>query len=206
MTLSNYTELTAEVANFLNRDDLTTVIPTFIRLAEARMNREVRHWRMEKRSVATINGKFTALPTDFIAPVRLTLNTAETKVLEVAGLNEIGKLRQEAGDTGGVPSYYNFIDGSIELFPTPDASYTLEMLYYGTIDALSPSNATNWVITNYPDLYLYSTLLQSAPYLMEDQRIQVWGAYYASAVDSLNQENDFAKHGGSGRRMKIGSY
>ena len=38
MALTNYTELQAEVANFLNRDDLTAAIPTFIRLAEAKMN------------------------------------------------------------------------------------------------------------------------------------------------------------------------
>ena len=36
MSLTNFTELKTEIANFLNRDDLTNVIPTFIRLAEAK--------------------------------------------------------------------------------------------------------------------------------------------------------------------------
>ena len=206
MSLSNFTELKTEIANFLNRDDLTNVIPTFIRLAEAKMNRDIRHWRMETRKTALLDNQFTALPIDFLSPVRMTLNTAETKVLELAGTNEISKLRAEAGNATGEPAYYAMIDGSIEVFPSPDADYTIEMLYYEAIEGLSNSITTNWILTYYPDVYLYASLLQSAPYLMEDNRIPVWGAYYTSALDTLNQENELAKTGGSGRRMKIRSY
>ena len=206
MSLSNFTELKTEIANFLNRDDLTNVIPTFIRLAEAKMNRDIRHWRMETRKTALLDNQFTTLPIDFLSPVRMTLNTAETKVLELAGTNEISKLRDRAGNATGEPAYYAMIDGSIEVFPSPDADYTIEMLYYEAIEGLSNSITTNWILTYYPDVYLYASLLQSAPYLMEDNRIPVWGAYYTSALETLNQENELAKTGGSGRRMKIRSY
>ncbi len=206
MSLSNFTELKTEIGNFLNRDDLTNVIPTFVRLAEAKMNRDIRHWRMETRKTALLDNQFTALPIDFLSPVRMTLNTAETKVLELAGTNEISKLRAEAGNATGEPAYYAMIDGSIEVFPSPDADYTIEMLYYEAIEGLSNSITTNWILTYYPDVYLYASLLQSAPYLMEDNRIPVWGAYYTSALETLNQENELAKTGGSGRRMKIRSY
>ena len=206
MSLSNFTELKTEIANFLNRDDLTNVIPTFIRLAEAKMNRDIRHWRMETRKTALLDNQFTTLPIDFLSPVRMTLNTAETKVLELAGTNEISKLRAEACNATGEPAYYAMIDGSIEVFPSPDADYTIEMLYYEAIEGLSNSITTNWILTYYPDVYLYASLLQSAPYLMEDNRIPVWGAYYTSALETLNQENELAKTGGSGRRMKIRSY
>ena len=50
MALTNYTGLKASIADFLNRDDLTSVIPDFVALAEAQINRDVRHWRMEARS------------------------------------------------------------------------------------------------------------------------------------------------------------
>ena len=62
MALSNYNDLKASIADFLNRDDLTSVIPDFISLAEAQLNREIRHWRMEDRSIATIDSQYTALP------------------------------------------------------------------------------------------------------------------------------------------------
>ena len=50
MALSNYTGLKASIADFLNRDDLTAVIPDFITLAEAQINRDIRHFKMEARS------------------------------------------------------------------------------------------------------------------------------------------------------------
>ena len=42
MSLSTYSELKTSVANYLVRDDLTSVIPDFITLTENRLNRELR--------------------------------------------------------------------------------------------------------------------------------------------------------------------
>ena len=50
MAITTYAELQSSIADFLDRDDLTSVIPTFISLAEADMNRQIRHWRQEKRA------------------------------------------------------------------------------------------------------------------------------------------------------------
>ncbi len=43
MALTYYTGLKTSIADFLNRDDLTSVIPDFVALAEAQINRDVRH-------------------------------------------------------------------------------------------------------------------------------------------------------------------
>jgi len=42
MSITNYTELKAGVADWLNREDLTAQIPDFITFAEARLNRTLR--------------------------------------------------------------------------------------------------------------------------------------------------------------------
>jgi hypothetical protein len=39
MAISTYTDLKTSIASWLNRDDLTSVIPDFISLAEAGINR-----------------------------------------------------------------------------------------------------------------------------------------------------------------------
>ena len=49
MAITNYTNLQTTIADFLNRDDLSAVIPTFIQLCEANINRNVRHCKMETR-------------------------------------------------------------------------------------------------------------------------------------------------------------
>ena len=42
MSLSTYSEIKTSIANYLNRDDLTSVIPDFISLTENRLDRELR--------------------------------------------------------------------------------------------------------------------------------------------------------------------
>ena len=42
MPIATYTDLQSSVADWLNRSDLSAVIPTFIQLAEAKFNRELR--------------------------------------------------------------------------------------------------------------------------------------------------------------------
>ena len=50
MTITNYTNLKAAIADWLLRDDLTAVIPSFIALAETQMQREIRHHKMMQRA------------------------------------------------------------------------------------------------------------------------------------------------------------
>ena len=106
----------------------------------------------------------------------------------------------------GKPLFYNITQGEIELFPTPDATHNLEMYYYGKIPALSASNATNAVLTFFPDAYLYGSLVHTAPYLGDDQRTQVWAALYQSTIDAINRQSESAKQGAVGRKITIRSY
>jgi hypothetical protein len=206
MALTTYDELKASIADFLNRDDLTSVIPDFITLAETAMNREVRHWRMEKRADANLDTQYTALPNFFLESIRMSLTTADTNTLEMVNAFQISNLRAQNLNTTGRPVNFAISDGSIEVFPTPDTSYTLEMLYYEKIDTLNSGNTSNWVLTNFPDAYLYGALVHSAPYLAEDARANTWAALYQKAINDINSESERSKTSGSGRRMKIRSY
>ena len=206
MALSTYDELKASIADFLNRDDLTAVIPDFITLTEKGLNRDLRHWRMEKRSTANVNAQYSSVPVDFLEPIRLSLNTAETHTLEMVNAFEISALRASNSNNTGRPQNYAILDGSIELFPTPDATYVLEILYYSTINPLNSSNTSNWVLQYHPDAYLYGALVHSSPYLQEDARIATWAALYQKSIDDINSESASAKNSGSGLRMKIRSY
>lgn len=205
MTITNFTELKSSIADFLNRDDLTSTIPSFITLAEADLNRQLRHWRMEKRATANLDTKYTAFPSDFLEPIRLMLTGANETRLELITLGELMDKRA-VSNTAATPKFYAMVDGSFEVYPTPDQTYTLEMLYYERIDTLSSSNPTNWVITYHPDAYLYASLSHSAPYLAEDQRTPVWVELYKNAVSGINMEDQKAKSGGTGHRMRIRSF
>lgn len=205
MSISNFTELKSSIADFLNRDDLTSVIPTFIKLAEADMNRKLRHWRMEKRSTSVLDTQYTAFPNDFIEAIRLMLTGTNEHRLELITLSEL--MDKRANDnTAATPKFYAMIDGSLEVYPTPDQNYTLEMVYYSQIDVLSSTNATNWVLTYHPDAYLYGSLTHSAPYLGEDARSEVWARLYQNAISGTNMEDQQARSSGSGHRLRIRSF
>lgn len=205
MPLSNYTELTASIADTLNRDDLTAVIPDFIKLAEAQLNRDLRHWQMEDRVIATADQQYLSLPNNFISPIRITMTASPTHTLELISPFDISKMRMQNSDNLGRPEFYAVVDGSFELYPTPDADYVVELVYYENIPDIS-ANTTNWLLTNYPDAYLYGSLLHSSPYLQEDQRVAVWNALYLNAVSAINLEGERARTSGSGRRIQIRSY
>ena len=95
------------------------------------------------------------------------------------------ELRLSRGNTAGQPKYFTVFGTEIELLPTPDSSYTVEMIYRQSIPALA-TNDPNWLLTLAPDLYLYGALLEAAPYIKEDGRIQTWGLGFSTALNDLN--------------------
>lgn len=58
MALDTFAGLKATIADYLNRDDLTSVIPSFITIAEAKFNRKLRVRQMVKRATATLDTAF----------------------------------------------------------------------------------------------------------------------------------------------------
>jgi hypothetical protein len=206
MPITTYAELKTNIADFLNRDDLTSVSSTFISLAEADLNRQIRHWRQEKRSTASIDTQYSAIPADMLEVIRFYITSGDTRPLELISQAEMLDRKFRNLNTSGQPAYYAVTAGELEVYPVPDGTYTSELYYFGKTPALSDSNTSNWILEHYPDAYLYGSLIHSAPYLKDDARIQVWAALYQSAIDSINQASEKAKFGGSGRRMKIRAY
>lgn len=204
---TTYATLQTEIGDFLDRDDLTAVIPTFIQLAEAQMNRIIRHWQMEQRATGTFNDGYFAVPTDWVETIRLSLTGSGTRPLELISHMESAKLRDRADDssTSG-PYYYSMEGGFFRLYPTPAEDTEAEILYIKKIPSLTDAATTNWLLTNHPDVYLYGSLIQSAPYLKDDNRMGVWASLFQGAVQAINQSSDDAKYSGSGLRIKIRSY
>ena len=206
MAIATYTELKTSIASWLNRDDLTSVIPDFISLAEAGINRDLRHYKMIERADATLDSRYVQMPTDWMETVRFSITSGDTYRLELVSRDDMLEYRQKTADASGRPRFYANIGDTIEVFPTPDADYTMQLQYYAKTPALSDSNASNWLLLDAPDVYLYGTLIQSAPYLQDDARTQTWAALYAAALQSLQKASDDTRFAGSGLRMRVTSY
>ena len=185
MALDTFSGLKTTIADYLNRDDLTSIIPSFITLAEAKFNRKLRVRQMVKRATAAIDTQYFAFPTDWLQAKQFILNTNPITYLEYVTNFQGDELRATTVIAVGKPQYYRFVGSQIEVIPTPDTSYTGELTYYGKIPALSDSNTSNWLLAYAPDLYLYGALLEASPYLKDDERLAVWGNLYISSIGDI---------------------
>lgn len=192
--ITDYTSLQAAAIEYLARDQDTTLaarVPTLIQFFEAKMNRSLFVPQMEQRSTTAVNTastdpEFISLPSDFQSMRRVRLSGVTGKPrLAFFSQTQIDDYRYSNDNVTGQPVYFTISGSEMELAPTPNENYAIEMVYRKNIPALS-SNSTNWLLTLAPDLYLYGALMEAAPYMKEDGRIQVWASGYAEALSELN--------------------
>lgn len=191
MALTSYGELQAAIGNWLGRPGdglISAVIPDWIALCEARINRELRLRAMETRATAVLQDRFVGLPAGFLEMRSLRLNTNPPQALEIAAPAFIDRIR--AGAAPGRPRVFAILDNEIELAPAPDAAYAAEMIYWKRFDALSAAMASNWLLTNAPDVYLFGSLAEAAAYLGDDAHWPQWEQRYQQAVQQLQNADD----------------
>ena len=207
MAISNYTELKTAVANWLDRDDLTDRIPEFIALAEARFNRVLRIRAMEsKQTASTVAGQQNlALPARFVQMRNVQINTTPVTPMQYVTPEIFDRLY--GGSSSGTPKFYTVIANELQLGPKPDSVQTIEMLFYETFPALSDAAPTNWVITNAPDIYLYGSLMEAEPFIMNDARLPLWATGFQTSVGDIQEQDNKDRHSGSALRvMNTGGY
>jgi hypothetical protein len=206
MALDTFSGLKSSIADWINRDDLTSVIPTFIVLAEATFNRTIRTRDMVQRATASLDTQYTELPADFLQMINIQLNTATPMKLSFVSNEQADDLRSTYFAAANEPKYYSIVGSTFEVIPSPGGEYTVEMSYYKKIPALSDSNTSNWLLAKSPAMYLYGALVQSAPYLRDDDRITTWGALYKEAFNDLMLEEQRSNFSGTTPRMRARSY
>ena len=207
MAISNYTELQTAVANWLDRDDLTARIPEFIALAEARFNRVLRLRAMEAKYTANTvaSQRNLALPTSYIQMRNFQVNTSPLTTLSYVTPEIYDRLW--GGSTSGTPKFYTILANEVSFGPIPGSVMEVEMLFYKKFDNLSGSVATNWLITNAPDIYLYGSMLEAEPFIMNDERVPLWAAALERGVSDLQEQDNKDRHSGSALRvMNTGGY
>lgn len=204
MALDSYTNLKAAVADWLNRSDLTSVIPDFITLAEGEMKRRLRRATEATTiyiSAANMNG-----PTDMAEPISLRLDTNTPSLdlpLRLCSPEMLMEVEAASAGVAGRPTHWAFYDGQLQFAPTPDQSYDGKLLYYQQLTALSGSVASNAILAEAPDAYLFGALAQAAPYLEHDERIPVWQAKFDAAIDQLNEMRERESYGAGLKDVRL---
>ncbi len=192
MAIANYSDLQTSVANWLHRGDLTAIIPDFITLAEAKLNRVLRLRAMENTDTGTVAAT-VSLPAGFLEMRSLTVTSGG--VTWPLTYTEPANITAEQG----IASQYSIVGDNIYFLPTGGGE-TYTLTYYRSFDALS--SGVNWLITNAPDAYLYATLMEAAPYISDDQRVATWSSLLQQSISQL-EKKDYGDRFGSNLMVQV---
>jgi hypothetical protein len=89
--------------------------------------------------------------------------------------------------TTGIPAHYAIEGKNLLLGPTPSSSQSVKGTYYQTIPALNSGTATNWLLTDCPDIYLAGLLHHAFLFQMDEARAGMWAAKASAAIEDLNR-------------------
>lgn len=183
--ISDYSDLQTSIAAWLHRGDLTSVIPDFIALAEAKLNRRLRLRAMENSTTGTV-AQYVSLPDNYIGMRSIKVSSGSSSYpLTFVPPSEIS-------GTNGTPNSYSII-GDVIYFEPYSSSYTYKLDYYEKFGPLS--DGVNWIITNAPDVYLYASLVEAAPYIKDDERIGLYSQLLETAIADLEKSDKKDRYG-----------
>lgn len=190
----NFGQLKAAIANRLGRTNLTAVIPDFVTLGEPRLYQGFRDLDvsvppLRLRAMLATTSSLAALPVDFLAVDRITVPTSP-RPLQYTTPEEFAKLCPTT-----CPRHYTLQDGGISIEGGMPATVTLS--YYKRFATLTADADTNWLLTNSPNIYLYSALIEAYAHLKDDNRIPTAGRMYAAAANALIDSDSSERHSGS---------
>lgn len=189
MALANYSDLVTAVGSWLNRADLTATIPDMIALAEAEFNRRLRTSEMEGTATATLTEDRVAVPADFMGLRSIVLDGVVTK-LDYIPPGDFFDIT-----ASGTPAVYTITDGMFQFRPSVTTG-TVRIVYYQKIPALTAGNTTNWLMTRWPDLYLFATLAQGEFFTWNDERLPLVKARVEEILAQIEESVNKERYGG----------
>lgn len=181
MAITNYGTLKTAVADFLQRSDLTSSIPTFIELATARFSDELRTPEMESIYTTTVTSEYSTLPSN-IRAVRLLM--ANDKVVEYVTPFQLQRMAEiKSRPTKPVYTIQNM---RLRMYPA-QTSLPVALTCYVALTPFVLDADTNWLLTKRPDVYLHAALAQARVFLHDDERLMLAAQFTDKYIAEANR-------------------
>lgn len=165
MSIATLSELETELAALLHRTADPKVLARlgdFILMGESRLNRELRMQDMIQTATGTLSTsvRTLALPTRYQDKVRFQLDDPLTELAYVPP----GRLMEYSNESAeaGQPKRFTVTD-TFQFDKVPDAAYAYTLVYFQGY-RLTDDGDTNYLLTNYPQAYLYAACQYAAVY------------------------------------------
>jgi hypothetical protein len=176
-------DLRTAVVDLLKSAAFVDVFNRLLIMAELRINRTARHRGMIASTTVTFTAGAAPLPADFIEPLHLYTTTG-------------GEMMQAPLSTVAMSgSQYRFyaIDGSDLRVYGLSGDRTFD--YWATVPTLTGAlTDTSWVLTQYPDVYLYTVATEAANYLQDADKAAAMDAAAERALETMNTDSKRAQY------------
>lgn len=193
----NFTGLRTSLGEWLHRSDLTsTDLGNFIWLFEKDFNASLRVKGMEAQTtIASVSG-YLPNPADWQAWKNITI-VVGTLRYQLNPMSE-EQWNNLEGFTGvDRPRGYVVRGDRTYLVASPDSTgYSYQTTYFQGVTSLSGTAATNWLLTKFPQVYLYGSLLQAQAYAQDDKEIAKWEAAFNAGMANVLVESQKASFSG----------
>lgn len=191
MSINNYSELVTAVARASFRSDLSSDIPNFIQLCESDMQIRLKLIDFESTATLTVTSGSVALPNDYKGMRNIYWDSDIDRPLQYITPDKYNSIIL----TSNLPEFYTIIGTNIK-FDT-NLSGTAYVNYKAKFTPISVSNATNAIITNYPDAYMHGTMMQLYLFTRDAANAQTRQMAYEQVIQRVIKDNNERKYGAS---------
>lgn len=198
---TDVTWLAATIGDYVNRADVYPAIPNLILMTEAQLNRRITNPGVVSavnRVTASISNEWESCPPDMNVFMGMTIfdPTLQTwTAIEPVTPFGVEVIRGYREAWPKIPGRVAVVGTNFQFSPVPDQPYVVNVEYVANIPALDPvMNPSNWVISQYPDVYLYGCLAQTAGYFPDmavDARVKGWrNSFDLACQETILNERD----------------
>lgn len=189
MALATYADLKTSVASWLNRTDLTSVIPDFVSLAETELRRDLRLRAQQAFATGSLVGGVVAEPVRFLEARRLLVGGKKVEYITPEHYQDL--------EADGYPDLKYFTLIGTDLYVLNGGSESYSMLYWRGFTPFSADADTNWLLTNHSDIYLWKACEKGAVYLRDAEGATGYRSMYEDAKAKLETADRIAEFSGS---------
>ena len=164
-------------------------------------------------SSSTSGGNRIALPTDFDYPIAFTLYQGSTSTATTSRTTTAVPLIQRDGAfvdaqddqfSGGIPEYYVWYSTWLELFPSPNSAYSLQLRYGATQAVLSLSTQTATLGSKWNQPWVYKTAELMAAARGDASNEALNQMRYANFVKTIDTDRALAQKDRRSQTMRPG--
>lgn len=196
MAITTYAELLTAVQRWLKPNTTLEqpeidLMADYVALAESNFNRVLFHGFMEVEATLTITNGVASVPADLLNVILIQMTQSPYNEITPS---QAPLLAATAGyATGKAPDEYKW-SGDDFKFNSP-MSVSAAIRYRRTIPALSISNTTNWLLTRFPDMYLFQSVLHGDTRLLDDEQMKVVNGMYEKSLAEFTDWSRLAHMG-----------